>query len=230
MRREDDFLTNHQRKLLFTLRILFKQLHRYIPFAYHSLCFCITFSHFHIVKMSQDKKNRRMSNFLLFTLVIDPCITGELTVGFGWIGAWDRKKVVTYSKKCLKNIAKNEKTKVRFTSDWHTLCIRMVFPAFLSSVNEHKVTSTLCRAAHSGKVRQGRVAKVVPCQRYMWTLHRLGCGMPFDAMRPKNSIGKLSVPSKEAVWHMSKGFQMISASLRKKSDQVRRSCSIVLVT
>ncbi len=37
-----------------------------------------------------------------------------------------------------------------------------------------------------------------------------GCcvGMPFDAAWPKNSIGKLSVPSKEATWHlMNKGFQ-----------------------
>ncbi len=51
-------------------------------------------------------------------------------------------------------------------------------------------------------------AKVASCRKYMWTFRRLGCGMPFDAARPKNSIGKLSVPSKEAAWHMmSKGFQ-----------------------
>ncbi len=62
--------------------------------------------------------------------------------------------------------------------------------------------------AHSGKVRQGCTAKVAPCHKYMWTLHRLGCGMPFDAAWPKNSIGKLSVPSKEAARHMMrKGFQ-----------------------
>ncbi len=51
-------------------------------------------------------------------------------------------------------------------------------------------------------------AKVAPCHKYMWTLRQLGCGMPFDAARPKNLIGTLSVPSKEAVRHMmSKGFQ-----------------------
>ncbi len=45
------------------------------------------------------------------------------------------------------------------------------------------------------------------CCKYMWMLHRLGCGMPFDAARPKNLIGKLLVPSKEAARHMmSKGF------------------------
>ncbi len=33
-------------------------------------------------------------------------------------------------------------------------------------------------------------------------------GMPFDAAQPKNLIDKLSVPSKEAAWHlMNKGFQ-----------------------
>ncbi len=82
-----------------------------------------------------------------------------------------------------------------------------------------------------GTQRQGHAAKAAPCHKYMWTLHRLGCGMPFHAARPKNSIGKLSVPSKEAARHMmSMGFKMVSASLRKKSDQVRRSCSTVLVT
>ncbi len=80
-----------------------------------------------------------------------------------------------------------------------------------------KGTSTLCRTAHSGKVRQGRVAKVAPCHKYMWTLHRLGCGMPFDAAQPKNSIGKLLVPSKEVAWHMmSKGFQNGISQFEKK--------------
>ncbi len=37
---------------------------------------------------------------------------------------------------------------------------------------ECKGTSTLCRAAHNGKVRQGRVTKVAPCHKYMWTLRR----------------------------------------------------------
>ncbi len=55
---------------------------------------------------------------------------------------------------------------------------------------------------------QGHAAKVAPCCKYMRTLCRLGCGMPFDAVRPKNLIGKLSVPSKEAARQMmSKGFQ-----------------------
>ncbi len=94
-----------------------------------------------------------------------------------------------------------------------------------------KGTSTLCRAAHSGKVRQGHAAKVAKCHKYMWTLCRLGCGVPFDAARPKNSIGKLSVPSKEAVRHMmSRGLKMVSASLRKKSDKFHRSRSTVFVT
>ncbi len=46
-----------------------------------------------------------------------------------------------------------------------------------------------------------------------------GCcvGMPFDATQPKNSIGKLSVPSKEAVRHMiSKGFQNGISQFEKK--------------
>ncbi len=80
-----------------------------------------------------------------------------------------------------------------------------------------KGTSTLCRAAHSGKVRQGCVAKVVPCHKYMWMLCWLGCGMPFDAALPKNLIGKLSVPSKEAAWHMmGKGFQSGVSQFEKK--------------
>ncbi len=78
-------------------------------------------------------------------------------------------------------------------------------------------TSTLCRMAHSGKVQQGRVAKVAPCQKYMWTLRRLGCGMPFDAAWPKNSLGTLSVPSKEATRHMmTKGFQNGISQFEKK--------------
>ncbi len=78
--------------------------------------------------------------------------------------------------------------------------------------------------AHSGKVRQGCVAKVAPCHKYMWTLRWLDCGMPFDAARPKNSIGKLSVSSKEAAWHMmSKGFQNGISQLEKK---IRRSSPI----
>ncbi len=77
--------------------------------------------------------------------------------------------------------------------------------------------STICRVAHIGKVRQGRAAKVVPCHKYMWTLSRLGCGMPFDAAWPKNSIGKLSVTSKEAVRHMmSRGFQYGISQFEKK--------------
>ncbi len=74
--------------------------------------------------------------------------------------------------------------------------------------------STLCRAVHSG------TAKVVPCRKYMWTLHRLGCGMPFDAARPKNLIVKLSAPSKEAAWHiMSKRFQNRIGQFEKKIRQ-----------
>ncbi len=41
--------------------------------------------------------------------------------------------------------------------------------------------------------------------------------MPFDAARPKNLIGKLSVPSKEATRHMmSKGFQNGISQFEKK--------------
>ncbi len=51
----------------------------------------------------------------------------------------------------------------------------------------------------------------------MWTLRRLGCGMPVDAARPKNLINKFSVPSKEAMWHtMSKGFQNGISQFEKK--------------
>ncbi len=61
----------------------------------------------------------------------------------------------------------------------------------LMVITKSKGTSTLCRVAHSGTVQQGRTAKVMSYRKYMWTLHRLGCGMPFDVARPKNSIGKL---------------------------------------
>ncbi len=91
--------------------------------------------------------------------------------------------------------------------------------------------STLCHAAHSRTVRQGYTAKVAPCRKYMHTLCRLGCGMLFDAAQPKHSISKLLVPSKEAVRHMiARGFKMVSASLRKKSNKVYWSRSAVFVT
>ncbi len=84
-------------------------------------------------------------------------------------------------------------------------------------LSKHKGTSTLCRAAQSGKVRQGHAAKVVSCHKYMWMLCWLGCGMPFDAAQPKNLIGKLSVPSKEAAWYMmSKSFQNGISQFEKK--------------
>ncbi len=67
-----------------------------------------------------------------------------------------------------------------------------------------------------GTQRQS-AAKVAPCYKYMWTLRRLSCGMPFDVTRPKNSIGKLSVPSKEATRYvMSKGFQNGISQFEKK--------------
>ncbi len=73
--------------------------------------------------------------------------------------------------------------------------------------------STLCR----GGTQRQSAAKVAPCQKYMWTLHWLGCGMSFNAARPRNSIGKLSVPSKEAVrYMMSKGFQNGISQFGKK--------------
>ncbi len=69
----------------------------------------------------------------------------------------------------------------------------------------------------SGKVWQGCAGKVAPCKKYMWTLRLLGRGIPFDTVRPKNSIGKLSVPSKEATWHMmSKRFQNGISQFEKK--------------
>ncbi len=77
-----------------------------------------------------------------------------------------------------------------------------------------KGTCTLCRAAHSG------TAKVAPSHKYMWTLCWFSCGMPFDAAQPKNLISKLSVPSKEAAWHMmSKGFQNGISQFEKKIRQ-----------
>ncbi len=52
----------------------------------------------------------------------------------------------------------------------------------------------------------------------MWTLRRLGCGMLFDAARHHNSIGKLSVPLKEATRHMmSKRFQNGISHSEKKT-------------
>ncbi len=83
-------------------------------------------------------------------------------------------------------------------------------------LRKHKGMSTLCRATHSGIALQYRAAKVVPYHKNTWMLCWIGCGMPFYAMWPKNSIGKLSVPSKEAVWHMmSKGFQNGISQLQK---------------
>ncbi len=83
-----------------------------------------------------------------------------------------------------------------------------------------KGTSTLCHAAYSVTVRHSCTAKVAPCRNYMWTLCRLGCGMPFDAARLKNLIDKLSVSSKEAKRHMkSKGFQNGISQFEKKIRQ-----------
>ncbi len=87
---------------------------------------------------------------------------------------------------------------------------------FLISVH-YKGTSTQCRVAQSGKVQQGHTVKVAPCHKHMWMLHRLGCSMPFDVEWPKNSIRKLSVPSKEAAQHMmNKGFQNGISQFEKK--------------
>ncbi len=64
---------------------------------------------------------------------------------------------------------------------------------------------------------QGWAAKVALCHKYMWMLRWLGYGMPFDAAQPKNSIRKLSVPSKEASRHMMrKGFQNGISQFEKK--------------
>ncbi len=60
-----------------------------------------------------------------------------------------------------------------------------VFVFYRLNIDRYLGTSTICRAAHGGTVRQGRAAKVVPCCKYMWMLRRLDCGMPFDAARPK---------------------------------------------
>ncbi len=94
-----------------------------------------------------------------------------------------------------------------------------------------KGTSTLCCAAHSGKVQQGCVTKVVPCHKCMWMLCWLGCGMPFDAAWSKIRSANCRSHQKKprGIWWVS-GFKMVSASLRKKSDQVCRSRSTVLVT
>ncbi len=89
-----------------------------------------------------------------------------------------------------------------------------------------------CRSSFTLKVRPHYAAwhtvaqcdkaaqQVTPCRKYMWTLCRLDCGMPFDAAWPKHSIGKLSVPSKEAPRHMmSKGFQNGISQFKKKIRQ-----------
>ncbi len=86
-------------------------------------------------------------------------------------------------------------------------------------------------APHSGTAWQGCAAKVAPCRKYMWMLLKLGYGMPFNAAQSKNSIGKLSVISKEAVWHMmSKVFQNGISQFEKKSDKVHQPHSTVFVT
>ncbi len=72
--------------------------------------------------------------------------------------------------------------------------------SIIKAVN-YKGMSTLCRVAHSGKVWQGCAAKVAPYHKYMWTLRQLGCGMPFNAVQPKNLMGKLLVSSKEVARH-----------------------------
>ncbi len=90
--------------------------------------------------------------------------------------------------------------------------------AVLLKVRPHY--ATWHTAVHSGTAWQGRTAKVTPCHKYMWTLRQLGCGMLFDAAQPKNSLGKLSVPLKEAAQHMmSKGFQSGISQFEKKIRQ-----------
>ncbi len=89
---------------------------------------------------------------------------------------------------------------------------------YLSSYNakNEKIGEFLVKVCPHYAARH-TAAKVAPCHKYMWTLRRLGCGMPFDAARPKNSIGKLLVPSKEAARHMmSKGFQNDISHFEKK--------------
>ncbi len=81
-----------------------------------------------------------------------------------------------------------------------------ILPASFSYVGAHIVCYIL--KVHPHYTARHIAAKVVPCQKYMWTLHRLGCGMPFDAAWPKNSIGKLLVPSKEAAG-VSKWYQPV---------------------
>ncbi len=79
-------------------------------------------------------------------------------------------------------------------------------------------TSTLYHAAQFGKSAQQKLHHAVSiCGRCVGS----AAGMPFDAERPKNSIGKLSVPSKEAARHMmSKGFQNGIRQFEKKIRQI----------
>ncbi len=87
------------------------------------------------------------------------------------------------------------------------------------NVGSHQKLSTI-KVNPYYAVWQGLAAKVVPCCKYMWTLCWLRCGMPFNAAQPKISICKLSVPSKEAAWHMiSKGFQNGISQFKKKIRQ-----------
>ncbi len=92
----------------------------------------------------------------------------------------------------------------------------------------YKGTSTLCRAAHSGKVARQK-------WRHATSIcgHCVGLAAACCSMLPSLKIWSANCWSHQkkphGIWWV-RGFKMVSASLRKKSDQVRRSCSTVLVT
>ncbi len=96
-------------------------------------------------------------------------------------------------KKMLKNF-----TCTRFASDWHVYtCVIDIFCFFpiMGQSNNKRIVFLNTSVYHSqsrykhtlryvhtmpcSTVRQGRTANVAPCRKYMWTLRRLGCSMPF---------------------------------------------------
>ncbi len=66
-----------------------------------------------------------------------------------------------------------------------------------------------------GTAQQGRTGKVEPCRKYMWTLHQLGCGMPFDAARPKKFDRQIVDPIKGS--RVAQGFQNGISQFEKKN-------------
>ncbi len=113
------------------------------------------------------------------------------------------------------------------TKWWFIILLRWCCGAVM--LNESpKGASTLCHSAHG---HTARLAKVAPCHKYMCTLCRLGCGMLFDDAQVKIRSANCQSHQRKprGIWWV-KGFKMVSASLRKKSDKVHQFCSTVFLT